>query len=392
MNYNYTKTKLACYSGFVVQAIVNNFLPILFVILQDEYRLSYEALGRIVLFNFCTQIVADALTPKITSYLGYKKCAAVSQMLAAVGLIMLSFMPYIMPNAYVGIVISVMVYAFGSGMMEVILSPIMELLPTRNKGANMAFTHSFYCWGQAFTVILTTVFVKLMGHGNWQLIPLLWAIIPIFNTAVFLRVRVVEPEGEDRSGNLNELLRERTFYCFIVFMLCAGASEIAMAEWASMFAQRDLGVSKVVGDLLGPCAFAVCQGAGRVIFGVFSGKYSTRKALILNNILCFLCYIGVAFCNIRAMSLLFCALCGFSVSLSWPGTYSLAAARFKNGGAKMFSIFALAGDIGCSVGPWILGFVADYLGLNAGFAVCSIFPLVMVAAALTVKEKDCKVN
>ncbi len=392
MSYNYMKTKIACYSGFVVQAIVNNFLPILFIVLQDSYKLSYEALGRIVLFNFCTQIVADFLTPKITSYLGYKKCAAMSQLVAAIGLVMLSFMPAICKSAYVGIVLSVMVYAFGSGMMEVILSPIMELLPTGNKGANMAFTHSFYCWGQAFTVILTTVFVKVIGGINWQIIPLIWAVIPFVNSMAFLRVKVVEPDGEDKGGSLKGLLKERAFYCFVIFMLCAGGSEIAMAEWVSMFAQKGLGVNKFVGDLLGPCAFAVCQGTGRVIFGIFSGRYSARKALIFNNILCALCYLTVAVCDIKILSLVAAALCGFSVSLSWPGTYSMAAARFKNGGAKMFSIFALFGDIGCALGPWILGLVADYLGLNMGFAVCSIFPILMVAAALLIKEKDCKVN
>lgn len=392
MSYNYTKTKLACYSGFVVQAIINNFLPILFVILQDSYKLSYEALGRIVLFNFCTQIVADLLTPKITDIFGYKGCAVLSQLTAALGLILLSFLPGICPSPYVGIVISVMVYAMGSGMMEVILSPIMELLPTKNKGANMAFTHSFYCWGQAFTVILTTIFVKLIGDADWNLIPIIWAVIPLVNTVAFTRVKVVEPPKEQRGGSLKGVFKERTFYCFVIFMVCAGASEIAMAEWASLFAQQGLNVSKVTGDLLGPCAFAICQGTGRVVLGAFSGKYSTRKVLIINNILCAVCYIMVGVCDIKALSLVACALCGFTVSLSWPGTYSLAAAKYKNGGTKMFSIFAFCGDIGCSLGPWLLGLVADYFGLNTGFVVSSAFPLLMVIAAFVVKEKDCKVN
>lgn len=392
MSYNYTKTKLACYSGFVVQAIVNNFLPILFIILQDSYDLSYEALGRIVLFNFCTQIAADLLTPKITDLVGYKGCAALSQFTAALGLIMLSFMPNVCSSPYVGIVISVVVYAIGSGMMEVILSPIMELLPTKNKGANMAFTHSFYCWGQAFTVILTTVFVKIIGDVNWSFIPIIWAVIPLINVVAFTHVRVVEPPKEQRGGSLKGIMRERTFYCFMIFMFCAGASEIAMAEWASMFAQQGLGVNKVTGDLLGPCAFAVCQGTGRVVFGAFSGRYSARKALIYNNILCAVCYFAVGVCDIKWLSLVACALCGFSVSLSWPGTYSIAATRFKNGGTKMFSIFAFCGDLGCSLGPWLLGLIADFCGLATGFVVCAAFPLIMVLTALTVKENDCKVN
>lgn len=392
MNQGYRATKIACYTGFVVQAIINNFLPILFVVLQDCYTLSYELLGRIVLFNFCTQIVADALTPYITARFGYRGCAVLSQATAAAGLILLSFLPSVCPSPYVGIVISVMVYALGSGMMEVVLSPLMELLPTQNKGANMAFLHSFYCWGQAFTVLITTLLVSLIGGTGWQLIPLLWAVVPIGNTIAFSRVQVVEPEAEQKGGSLKGIVRTRAFFCFVIFMFCAGASEIAMAEWASMFAQKGLGIGKVAGDLLGPCAFAVCQGIGRVVFGLFSGRYSVRRALIVNNILCAGCYLAAALCTNRLLALIACAFCGFTVSLSWPGTYSLAAARFRGGGTVMFSVFALCGDLGCSVGPWLLGLIADFRGLNAGFLVCTVFPLLMVLAALLLKEKDCKAD
>lgn len=390
MSKNYRPTKLACYGGYVVQAMVNNFLPILFVILQDNYKLSYESLGRIVLINFCTQIAADALTPAVSAKIGYRGSAIFSQFTAASGLILLAFLPGMLPSPYIGIVISVIVYAFGSGMMEVVLSPLMELLPTENKSANMAFLHSFYCWGQAFTVIVTTLLVHIFGGSGWRFVPLIWAVIPITVGVSFTRVAVVEPPAEEKGGSLKGALNTRAFWCFVVFMICAGASEIAMAEWASMFVQKGLGISKVAGDLVGPCAFAVCMGIGRVVFGVFAGKYSVRGALIFNNILCAVCYFTVALCNIRAISVIACALTGFSVSLSWPGTYSLAAARFKNGGTLMFSIFALCGDIGCSVGPWLFGIIADKAWLNAGFLVCSLFPILMVAAALIYKENDCK--
>lgn len=397
MSSNYRSTKLACYGGYIVQAIVNNFLPILFVVLQTDYKLSYESLGRIVLINFCTQMAADVITPFLTARLGYRKTACLSQLLAAVGLILLAILPGVIPSAYIGIVISVIIYAFGSGIMEVVLSPLMELLPSKNKSASMAFLHSFYCWGQAFTVIVTTLLVHLLGGGGWRLVPLIWAVVPIIVGISFTAVAVVEPPAEQKGGTLRGAVNTRDFWCFVVFMICTGASEIAMAEWASMFVQKGLGINKVTGDLLGPCAFAVCQGIGRVVFGAFSGRFSVRRVLIFNNILCTVCYLLVALCDIRAVAVIACALTGFSVSLSWPGTYSLAAERFKNGGTLMFSVFALCGDIGCSLGPWLLGIIADTAGLKTGFLVCSLFPAIMVAAALIYndnrmqdKEKDCK--
>lgn len=390
MSSNYRSTKLACYGGYVVQAIVNNFLPILFVVLQTNYKLSYELLGRIVLINFCTQIAADAITPFVTSRFGYRKTAVLSQLLAAGGLIFLAVLPGLLPAPYIGIIASVVIYALGSGMMEVVLSPLMELLPTGNKSANMAFLHSFYCWGQAFTVILTTLLVHFFGGADWRFVPLVWAVVPLAVGISFTRVEVVEPPAEQKGGTLRGAINTRDFWCFVIFMICAGASEIAMAEWASMFVQNGLGISKVTGDLLGPCAFAVCQGIGRVVFGLFSGRFSVRRALIFNNFLCVACYLLVALCDIRAVAVIACALTGFSVSLSWPGTYSLAAERFKNGGTLMFSVFALCGDIGCSLGPWILGIIADITNLKTGFLVCSLFPLIFLAAAVLYKENDCK--
>lgn len=390
MSSNYRSTKLACYGGYVVQAIVNNFLPILFVVLQTNYKLSYELLGRIVLINFCTQIAADAITPFVTSRFGYRKTAVLSQLLAAGGLIFLAVLPGLLPAPYIGIIASVVIYALGSGMMEVVLSPLMELLPTGNKSANMAFLHSFYCWGQAFTVILTTLLVHFFGGADWRFVPLVWAVVPLAVGISFTRVEVVEPPAEQKGGILHGAINTRDFWCFVIFMICAGASEIAMAEWASMFVQNGLGISKVTGDLLGPCAFAVCQGIGRVVFGLFSGRFSVRRALIFNNFLCVACYLLVALCDIRAVAVIACALTGFSVSLSWPGTYSLAAERFKNGGTLMFSVFALCGDIGCSLGPWILGIIADITNLKTGFLVCSLFPLIFLAAAVLYKENDCK--
>lgn len=390
MGISYTKTKLTCYSGFVVQAIVNNFLPILFIIFKSEYGLTYEELGRLIFINFFVQVFADFLTAKISDIIGYRKTAILSQSGAAFGLILLCITPLLIDNIYIAIVIPLVFYAFSSGVMEVILSPMVELLPTKNKGANMAFLHSFYCWGQSFTVLGTTFLVKVFGFDLWYFVPAIWAIIPIVNSVMFSFVPIIEPDVKDKKEKREKFFFTRDFFCFVIFMLCAGASEIAMAQWASMFAQKGLGVSKVIGDLLGPCAFGIFMGVGRVVYGWFSGRYSVKRVLILNNILCFACYLIVGICDIPALSLVACALCGFSVSLSWPGTYSLAAARFKNVGTIMFSVFALCGDFGCAMGPWLLGAVADLIGLKNGFLACTVFPFAMILTALFLfKENDC---
>lgn len=390
MSVSYTKTKLVCYSGFVVQAIVNNFLPILFIVFSTSYGLSYEKLGRLIFINFFIQIFADLATTKIADKIGYRKTAILSQAGAAVGLALLAVTPHFTDNIYLALTLPLGLYAFSSGIMEVILSPLVEFLPTKNKGANMAFLHSFYCWGQSFTVIGTSLLLLLFGYSGWSFIPLVWSVIPLVNAVSFGFVPIVEPPKAQKKSSAKEIFATREFYCFVIFMLCAGASEISMAEWASMFAQQGLGVSKMTGDLLGPCAFGVFMGLGRVVYGIFSGRYSVKWALVFNNVLCAVCYLLVGVCNIPVFSLVACALCGFSVSLSWPGTYSLAAARFKNGGTLIFSIFAFCGDFGCAAGPWLLGAVADVLGLKSGFIVCTVFPIAMILAAiLLLKEKDC---
>ncbi len=379
---NYTSTKIASYAGIFVQAIVNNFLPILFIVLQDVYKIGYEKLGRLIMFNFVTQLVTDMLTPKIVGLLGYRKSAIMCQGFAALGLAMLSLLPRIMPDPYVGIVISVMVYAFASGLMEVILSPMVEMLPTKNKSGNMAVLHSFYCWGHAATTLVTTFLVGLFGYVNWMYIPILWAIVPLINMFSFIKVPIIEPEPERKSDSLKKLLRSPLFRCFMIMMVCAGASEIAMAEWASMFAQQALGVSKLAGDLAGPCAFAILMGTGRILYARFSASLSFRKTVIVLSALCAACYLTTALTHIPFLALISCAVCGFTVSVMWPGTYSAGAKAFPKGDAVMFSVFAMCGDLGCCLGPWILGIIADIKSLNTGFTVTAVFPIIMLITAI----------
>lgn len=293
-----------------------------------------------------------------------------------------------MPDPYVGIVISVTVYAFASGLMEVILSPLVEMLPTMNKSGNMSILHSFYCWGQAVTALVTTFLVSLFGYANWMYIPIIWAIVPFINMFSFLKVPIIEPEPERKSDSLKKLLSSPLFRCFMVMMLCAGASEIAMAEWASMFAQQALGVSKVIGDLAGPCAFAIFMGTGRLLYARFAERVSFRKTVMVLSALCAACYLTAAFVNIPLLALISCALCGFTVSVMWPGTYSAGSKAFPHGDAVMFSVFAMCGDLGCCLGPWILGIIADIKSLHTGFAVTAVFPVIMLITAIFFFKED----
>ena len=390
MSASYKSTKIACFIGFVVQAIINNFLPVLFIIFNTQYSLNYEQLGRLLFINFFVQLMVDAITPAIVKKTGYRGAAIACHGLASLGLCMLGILPLLFPNhIYTCLVAAIVVYASGSGIIEVCISPIVELLPGDKKGADMAFSHSFYCWGQAFTVLISTLLIHLIGQNSWQFIPLIWAVIPLLNMLNFMRVPIVEEQNEPIGKTANTLFKNRDFWLFAIIMVCAGASEIAMAEWASLFAQKALGVEKTVGDLLGPCAFAICMGSGRVIFGLLDGKFNPKKALIINNILCIGCYIGVGLFSIPALSLIACALCGFTVSLSWPGTYSMAARHFPNGGTLMFSILALSGDLGCSMGPWLLGIVANKTTLETGFIVLAVFPAIMVITASLLRKEKC---
>ena len=388
---NYLSTKISGYVGFFVQAIVNNFLPILFIALQDVYKMSYSRLASLIAVNFGSQVIVDFLAPKVVAKLGYRITAFLSQFMAFLGLALLSLLPNLI-TPYIAIIICIIVYATGSGLTEVILSPMIEMLPTRNKSGNMAILHSFYCWGQAVTVLGTTALVYLSGFENWFIIPLVWAVIPFINMFSFLKVPIVEPDPSVKVATFFELVRNKKFLLYMLLMFCAGASEIAMAEWASIFAQNALGVSKAIGDVTGPCAFAIFMGLGRVIYAKFSKKISFIKLLICLNILGVVCYMTVAFCNLAFLSLIFCALCGFTVSISWPGIYSLGAKNFKNGGAVMFGAFAMCGDFGCAFGPWLIGALADKFTLNVGFAVASVFSLIIVLCSFyLLKNKDCKI-
>ncbi|MBE6804971.1 MAG: MFS transporter [Ruminococcaceae bacterium] len=378
----YLRTRIACYIGYFVQAIINNFLPLLFVTFNTDYNLSYDKIGTLIVINFCVQIAVDLCSIKIIPWLTYRGATLAAHVLAAVGLIALSVLPKIMANTYLAIVISIILYATGSGLIEVIISPLIEYLPGKKSAARMSFLHSFYCWGQVLTVLLTTVLFAVLGRENWSTVAALWAIIPTVNFFIFLKAPIVVPESEQKGGVRDKVFVEPFFYMLFILMLSAGASEISVSQWASTFAEQGLGLQKAVGDLAGPCAFAVLMGAGRLLYGIFGKKININILMLLCAALCLVCYLGIALIPSALGCVIFCAVCGLSVSIMWPGAFSMASARFENGGAPMFGILAAAGDLGCSLGPWLVGLISSGATLKDGFLVASVFPTVIIVVTL----------
>jgi len=384
---NYNHTIYACYIGYITQAIVNNFVPLLFLTFATDYQLSLDKITLITTINFLVQLLVDLLAVKVVDRIGYRPCLVFGHLCAVVGLAGLAFFPEFIGNAYVGIMTCVILYAIGGGLMEVLISPVVEACPTTQKEAAMSLLHSFYCWGHVGVVILSTLFFQCFGISNWRLMACVWALVPLFNIFYFLLVPIYPIVAENEKLSVRGLLGQKTFWLLVVLMVCAGASEQAMSQWASAFAESALKVSKTVGDLAGPCAFAILMGTARALYGKYSDKLPLIKMMKASAVLCIGCYLLAALVNNPLISLIGCALCGFSVGIFWPGTFSVAAMKLPGGGTAMYALMALAGDLGCSSGPSVVGFVANACGgnLKIGIIVALLFPIVMLLGLSRVK-------
>lgn len=382
---DYRKTIYACFAAYAVQAIVNNFVPLLFVTFGETYGLPLAKITALVTFNFGIQLLLDATSAGFVDKIGYRASMLTANGCAAAGLVLLTILPDLLPDPFAGILIAVMIYAVGGGLMEVLVSPIVEACPTDNKEAAMSLLHSFYCWGQVSVVLLSTVFFHFAGIGNWRVLAVLWALVPIADFAAFTRVPIAPLIEEGETGkSFRDLAGSGLFWVLMLMMVCAGASEQAVSQWASAFAETGLGISKTMGDLLGPMCFAILMGTSRTIFGKWGAKMDLRRFMGCSAILCVGAYLLIVFSPIPALSLLGCALTGFAVGIFWPGTFSIASSGIRNGGTLMFALFALAGDVGCSAGPTIAGAVASAAGdsLRMGILSCIVFPLLMLAGLL----------
>lgn len=384
---NFKHTLYSSYAGYFVQAIINNFLPLLFLTFQNQFDFSYSKISALILVNFLVQLAVDFLSVYFIDKIGYRRCIVAAHFLAAAGLVLLGILPFAFKNAYIGVLTSIFIYALGSGLIEVIISPLVEACPTENKSGNMSLLHSFYCWGQMSVIALSTLFFSVFSISNWRILSCLWAIVPFLN-GIYISL-VPFPKMLEESGKLSvgKLFKNKTFLVCAVIMFCAGSCELGMSQWASAFAESGLGVSKSLGDLLGPCMFAVLMGTSRIVYAKLSTKIGLKTVMMCSAVLCVISYVLAALSPWAILSLVSCALCGLSVGVMWPGTFSLSAKEIPNGGTAMFALMALFGDLGCSIGPSAVGFAANIFSneLKYGLLCAAVFPLILIAALTRIK-------
>ena len=383
MDNRYRKTIYACFIGYIVQAIVNNFVPLLFLTFNRSYGIPLSRITMLVTFNFGLQLLVDLVSVTFVDRIGYRVSMILAHVLAAAGLILLTILPDLTPDPFIGLLIAIMTYAIGGGLLEVLVSPVVEACPTDNKETAMSLLHSFYCWGHVGVVLLSTLFFHFAGIGNWRVMAWLWALVPLFNTFLFTRVPIASLVTEGEKGmTIRELFTQKLFWILMVMMLCSGASEQAVSQWASALAEKGLGISKTLGDLLGPMTFAVLMGSARAFYGKFGDKIDLERFMTGSAILCCVSYLMISLIPAPMVALLGCAICGLSVGIMWPGSFSIASASMRRGGTALFALLALGGDLGCSSGPTLVGAVSSLFSddLRIGILTALVFPACLLLA------------
>lgn len=386
---SYNHTMYASFIGYVVQAIVNNFVPLLFVTFEESFNISISKITFLVTFNFGLQLIVDLLSTTFVDRIGYKVSVIIAHFMSALGLILLTILPNVFNDAFIGLLISVMVYAIGGGLLEVLVSPIVEACPTDNKQTAMSLLHSFYCWGCVGVVLISTIFFGIFGISNWRILTIVWAIVPILNGLYFLQVPIAKLIDDDQKTlSFKELFSNKIFWIMLLLMVCSGASEQAVSQWASTFAEKGLGVTKTIGDLTGPMFFSILMGTSRAIFGKFGDRLDLKKSMCISGILCVISYLLISLSPWAVVSLIGCGICGFSVGIMWPGTFSLSSESIRGGGTIMFALLALAGDVGCSGGPTFVGLISGLFNdnLKIGILMAIVFPILLILGLLLIKK------
>lgn len=389
MNAKYQKTMYACFVGYIVQAIVNNFVPLLFLTFESAYHIPLRQITMLITINFGIQLLVDLLSAGFVDKIGYRVSVIIAHFFSAFGLLGLAVLPELLPSAYAGLLISVTIYAIGGGLIEVLISPIMESCPTDNKERAMSLLHSFYCWGHVGVVLLSTLFFRLFGIENWKILTYIWIMVPVVNAFIFFSTPMAPLVEEGEKGmSMIDLCKNKVFWVLMLMMLCAGASEQSVSQWASTFAERGLGVSKTLGDLAGPMAFAVLMGDARAFYGKFGDRIDLDRFMMGSGILCMMSYLCISLAPSPFLSLIGCGICGLSVGIMWPGSFSKASASIKNGGTALFALLALAGDLGCSGGPTLVGYISSLAGddLKKGILAAIMFPVLLVTGILLLKS------
>ena len=386
MKNNYKMTMYACFIGYIVQAVVNSFVPLLFVTFQTEYHIPLTQITLLITVNFVIQLVVDLLSAGFVDKIGYRASAIIAHACAGTGIFLLTLLPELFSYPFYGILLAVMVYAIGGGLIEVLISPVLEACPTDNKESAMSLLHSFYCWGCTGVVLLSTLFFALFGTSHWKILALIWVLLPTANLILFTKVPIYSLHEEGESGmSISELFRVKVFWLLMAMMLCAGASEQAVSQWASTFAEKGLHIQKTVGDLVGPMMFSVLMGLSRLIYGKYGEKLNLDRFMKGSCVLCVASYLCISLVPVPIVGLIGCAICGFSVGIMWPGTFSKASAAIKRGGTGLFAMLALAGDLGCTGGPTLVGFVSSAFSgnLRLGILTAIVFPVLLLAGLCT---------
>ncbi|MCI5954484.1 MAG: MFS transporter [Lachnospiraceae bacterium] len=389
MKNSFQKTITACFIGYIVQAIINNFVPLLFLTFQSTYGIPLSQITMLVTVNFGLQLLIDLASVTFVDKIGYRASMMIAHVFSAAGLIALAVLPDILPNPFVGILVAVMIYAVGGGLLEVLVSPVVEACPTDNKEQAMSLLHSFYCWGHVGVVLISTLFFRIFGIGNWKILSVIWALVPICNGILFSKVPIASLMEEGEKGmSVKELAKQKVFWVFMLMMLCAGASEQAVSQWASTFAEKGLGVSKTVGDLAGPMTFAVLMGTARAFYGKYGDRINLDRFMTGSSILCMASYLCISLIPNPVFGLIGCGVCGLSVGIMWPGTFSKAAATIPKGGTALFALMALAGDVGCSGGPTVVGMISGAFGddLKKGILAAICFPFLLLMGIMLCKS------
>lgn len=385
---NYKKTLVACYLGFVTQAITANFTPLLFLTFVNTYGVTFEKIAMIPLVFYLTQLLIDFAATKFADKIGYRTCVVASQVLSAIGLLLMAILPELLSAPFIGILLSVVLYAIGSGLIEVLVSPIVEACPFENKDGVMSLLHSFYCWGAMGVILGSTLFFALFGIEKWKILVFIWALVPLYNAFDFMNCPIERLVEDGKSMGVRELLKTPIFWLMILLMVCSGASEATMAQWASAFTESAIGVSKTVGDLAGPCLFAMFMGVSRILYGKFSQKLDLTKVMLACGTMCVGCYLLASLSTLPILGLVGCALCGLGVGVMWPGSISISSQRCPRGGTAMFAFLALAGDLGAMVSPAMVGGLSEMAGgnLKTGLFVATMFPLILVVGLLILRK------
>lgn len=385
---NYKKTLAACYLGFVTQAITANFTPLLFLTFVNTYGVTFEKIAMIPLVFYLTQLLIDFAATKFADKIGYRTCVVASQVLSAIGLLLMAILPELLSAPFIGILLSVVLYAIGSGLIEVLVSPIVEACPFENKDGVMSLLHSFYCWGAMGVILGSTLFFALFGIEKWKVLVFIWALVPLYNAFNFMNCPIERLVEDGKSMGVRELLKTPIFWLMILLMVCSGASEATMAQWASAFTESAIGVSKTVGDLAGPCLFAMFMGVSRILYGKFSQKLDLTKVMLACGTMCVGCYLLASLSTLPILGLVGCALCGLGVGVMWPGSISISSQRCPRGGTAMFAFLALAGDLGAMVSPAMVGGLSEMAGgnLKTGLFVATMFPLILVVGLLILRK------